>query len=350
MTQSAEAPQAQLPADLTVPELLIPTPEPVPSLFSGPVGIYPVVAPARRRIPDTDLWVYPVALGAQRFGRTVETRTAVDMLDRYREAGGNLIDSVDAVVARPSEQLVGAWLKARGCRDDMLLATTVGGGTDFPGIAPANIRAGVDASLRRLGVERIDLLFLRESPDAPVELEESLGAIDALVRAGKVNEIGAAGFSAERLFQARVLAANGLPFFRAVQTPYNLVERLGYESSISLVAAAQGMAVFPSSPLAHGTLAGSPRANDSFPEDSRPGRVTNQLNRRAHRIFVVLDRIAGEYGVSAPTVALAWLLTKRGVVAPVTGARSIMELHSIMGAPRVTLTRADMLDLDRASV
>lgn len=350
MSQSVETSQPQAPAELTAPELLISAPEPIPTPFSGPVGIYPVVAPARRHVADTELQVYPVALGAQRFGRTVETRTAVDMLDRYREAGGNLIDTVDAVLTRPSEELVGAWLKARGCRDDMVLATTVGGGADFPGIAPANIRGGVDASLRRLGVDRIDILFLRESAEAPVELEESLGAIESLVRAGKVREIGAAGFSAERLFEARVLAANGLPFFRAVQTPYNLVERVGFESGVSLVAAAQGMAVFPSSPLAHGTLAGGPRANDSFPEDTRPGRITHQLNRRAHRIFAVLERIAGDHGVTAPTVALAWLLTKRGVVAPVTGARSIAELHSIMGAPRVHLTRGDMLDLDRASV
>ena len=330
-------------------EIVIPELDQSASPFSGAIGIQPSAAPARRHIPDTDLWVFPLALGARRFGRTVDPRTAVDMLDRYREGGGNLIDTVDAVVAQRSEQLIGAWLRARRCRDDVVLATTVGGGTDFPGLAPANIIAGVDASLQRLGVERLDLLFMRESAGVPVPLEESLGAIDALVQAGKVGYIAASGFSADRLIEARVLSANGLPRFRAVQSSYSLAERVPFEGSVSVSANAQGLAVFPSSPLNHGVLAGSTRGDGSIPA-SVASRVALRLNRRLHRIRSVVDRIAADHGVASATVAIAWLLARRDVVAPVTGARSLGELQSLMAAPRVTLTRADMLDLDRATL
>ncbi|MEJ3403396.1 aldo/keto reductase [Rathayibacter sp. YIM 133350] len=323
--------------------IAVPEPLDIPSPLSGPVGVQNVVAPARRHIPDTDLWVFPLALGAQRFVRTIDQHTAIELLDRYREGGGNLIDTVDALIARPSERLIGAWLAQRGCRDDVVIATTVGGGSDFPGLTPVNVRAAVDASLQRLGVERLDLLFLREAPGVPVELEESLGAIDALIRAGKVGHIAAAGFSAERLLEARVLAANGLPAFRAIQTRYSLGERDAFESSVSVVAAAQGLAVFPSGPLAHGVLAG--RDGD----DPRPSRALRYLGRRGQRTQAVLDRVANDHGVTSATIAIAWLLAKRGVVAPVTGARSIAELHALMAAPRVRLTRADMLDLDRVT-
>jgi aryl-alcohol dehydrogenase-like predicted oxidoreductase len=333
--------------DLVIPDVGIPEIADPVSPLSGPVGIQPIVAPARRRIPDTDLWVFPLALGAQRFGRTVDPQTAVDMLDRYREGGGNLIDTVDAVVARRSEQLIGAWLRARRCRDDVVLATTVGGGTDFPGLTPANIIGGVDASLKRLGVERLDLLFMRESLGVPVPLEESLGAIDALITAGKVGHIAASGFSADRLIEARVLAANGLPRFRAIQSSYSLAERVPFEGSVSVSAHAQGLAVFPSSPLGHGVLAGSVRGSHG---ESFPDRVAVYLNRRVHRIRTVLDRVAHEHGVASATIAIAWLLARRGVVAPVTGARSISELQALMAAPRVILTRSDMIDLDRATL
>ncbi|MET1015173.1 MAG: aldo/keto reductase [Leifsonia flava] len=331
------------------PEIVIPALEETSSPFSGAIGIQQVAAPARRHIPDTDLWVFPLALGAQRFGRTVDPRTAVDMLDRYREGGGNLIDTVDAVVAQRSEQLIGAWLRARHCRDDVVLATTVGGGTDFPGLTPANIVAGVDASLQRLGVDRLDLLFMRESAGVPVPLEESLGAIDALVQAGKVGYIAASGFSADRLIEARVLSANGLPRFRAVQSSYSLAERVPFEGSVSVSANAQGLAVFPSSPLNHGVLAGSTRGDGSIPA-SVASKLALHLNRRLRRIRSVVDRIATEHGVPSATIAIAWLLARRDVVAPVTGARSISELQSLMAAPRVTLTRSDMLDLDRVTL
>ncbi|MET0724927.1 MAG: aldo/keto reductase [Leifsonia sp.] len=344
--QAREA-AAETASEIAAVEIDIPDRIDTPSPFSGPVGIHPVVAPARRRIPDTDLWVFPLALGAQRFGRTIDPSTAVDMLDRYREGGGNLIDTVDAVVARRSEQLIGAWLRARRCRDDVVLATTVGGGSDFPGLTPANIVAGVEASLQRLGVERLDLLFMRESVGVPVPLEESLGAIDALIRAGKVAHIAASGFSADRLIEARVLSANGLPRFHAIQSSYSLAERVPFEGSVSVSAHAQGLAVFPSSPLGHGVLAGSVRGSG---DDSFHGRVAAYLNRRVHRIRTVLDRIAHEHGVPSATIAIAWLLARRGVVAPVTGARSIAELHALMAAPRVILTRSDMLDLDRVTL
>jgi aryl-alcohol dehydrogenase-like predicted oxidoreductase len=341
MFPAAESASIEL-AGIEIPDATGPT----ETVFSGPVGIRDLVAPARKRVADTDLWVFPLALSVQRFGRNVDTRTAVDLLDRYREGGGNLIDTVDSVAARRTEQLIGAWLRRRACRDDMLLAATIGGGIDSLPLTPANIVASVDATLQRLGVERIELLFLREAPGIPVELEESLGAVDALIHAGKVGTIAASGFSADRLIEARVLAANGLPRFAAIQTPYNLVERGPVEGSTAVVAVAQGLAVFPTSPLAHGALA----TNRGGRDESGNGRISGYLNRRMTRVRTTLDRIGNDHGVPAATIAIAWLLARRGVVAPLAGVRDAGELAAVMAAPRVHLTRSDMLDIDRVTL
>ena len=340
---------AQRSAEVAV-EIVIPALDETSSPFSGAIGIQQVAAPARRHIPDTDLWVFPLALGAQRFGRTVDPRTAVDMLDRYREGGGNLIDTVDAVVAQRSEQLIGAWLRARRCRDDIVLATTVGGGTDFPGLTPANIVAGVDASLQRLGVDRLDLLFMRESEGVPVPLEESLGAIDALVHAGKVGYIAASGLLGRQAHRGScALAANGLPRFRAVQSsvqPRRARTVRGFRLGVGERPRPRGVPVEPAEPRCARRLHPRRRVHSRQCRES----LALHLNRRLRRIRSVVDRIATEHGVPSATIAIAWLLARRDVVAPVTGARSISELQSLMAAPRVTLTRSDMLDLDRVTL
>ena len=176
--------------------------------------------------------------------------------------------------------------------------TKVGRHPDHRGLAPVDVRAVVDDSLLRLGTDRIDVLFFHgDDPDVP--LEESLGAVDALITAGKVRAIGASDFSPERLIEARVLAANGLPRFELLTTRYNLIERRPFEGARELVAHAQGLAVLPYFALANGFLGGQVRRRSEVRRDARGERLARHLTRRGHRVLSALDQVAFAHGVPA---------------------------------------------------
>ncbi len=302
----------------------------------------------RRTIADTDLSVHPLALGASVFGWTVDGPTSIRILDRHREFGGNFIDTADSYAAGRSEVLIGSWLRTRGARDSTVIATKIGRNRDNPGLSPKSITGAVHASLERLGTDYIDLLYFHFD-DVTVPLEESLGAVDALIRRGQVRYLAASNFSAERLMEARVLSANGLPRFVALETHYNLVHRQAFESSLALAAHAQGMSVLPYFALAHGFLAGNYRSKSDLTANVRGARAGAYLNRAGLRVLDMLDRIAAEHDVPPATIVLAWLLARDGVVAPVAGASRPEQVDALVAAAGIRLGRGDMVHLDRVS-
>lgn len=302
----------------------------------------------RRTIGDTDLTVHPLALGCSVFGWTTDGDTAMAILDRHWELGGNFLDTADSYAAGRSEVLIGSWMRTRGLRDDTIVSTKIGRNRDNPGLSPRSIVGAVHASLERLGTDHIDLLHFHFD-DLDVPLEESLGAMEMLIANGTVRHLAASNFTAERLMEARVLAANGLPRFVALETPYNLMNRVSFESSLSLVTRAQRVAVMPYFALAHGFLTGKYHSKADLTDTIRAGRASAYLNRAGLKVLGVLERIAEDHGVAPSTIALAWLLAKDGVVAPVASASRPEQVDALVAAAAVRLGRADMVDLDKVS-
>lgn len=328
-------------ASTTTPVLRVETIE--SNTMSGPITV-----PVRRPLGDTGISTHPLALGGSTFGWTLGRDEAYDVLDRFAGVGGDLIDTADSYAAGRSESIVGSWLRSRNTRDRMTIMTKIGRHPDHRGLAPVDIRAAVDDSLLRLGTDRIDVLFFH-GDDPEVPLEESLGEVDALITAGKVRAIGAGDFSPERLIEARVLAANGLPRFELLTTRYNLMERRPFEGAPELVAHAQGLAVLPYFALANGFLGGQVRRRSDVRHDARGERVAKHLGRRGHRVLAALDEIAFAHGVQPATIALAWLLAKPTVVAPVASATRPDQVEALIAASSVELHRSELVELDRAS-
>ena len=302
----------------------------------------------RRTIGDTDLTVHPLALGCSVFGWTTDGDTAMAILDRHYELGGNFLDTADSYAAGRSEVVIGSWMRTRGLRDDIVISTKIGRNRDNPGLSPRSIVGAVHASLERLGTDHIDLLHFHYD-DLDVPLEESLGAMETLIRSGTVRHLAASNFTAERLMEARVLAANGLPRFVAVETPYNLMNRVSFESALALVTHAQAIAVMPYFALAHGFLTGKYHSKSDLTDTVRAGRASAYLNRTGLKVLATVERIADDHGVAPSTIALAWLLARSDVVAPVASASRPEHVDALVAAASVKLGRADMVDLDKVS-
>ncbi|MFC5928924.1 aldo/keto reductase [Cryobacterium melibiosiphilum] len=302
----------------------------------------------RRAIAGTDLSVYPLALGTSAFGWTTSETTSATILDRYRARGGNFLDTADNYSSGRSELLIGRWLRSRGDRADTVIATKIGRGRDYPGLSATSIIGAVEASLARLGVDYIDLLYFHLD-DPTVELAESLGAVDALVRAGQVRYLAVSGFSPSRLGQARRLSDAGLPLIVAIGAEYNLVARSTFESSDAVAAAALQLSVLPRFALAHGFLAGGFRSRSDLPQDSRGALVAPYLRRRELRVLATVDRIAATHGVPPATISLAWLLSRPGVVAPTVGVTHAEHVKDLMSAATVTLSPGELRELDHIS-
>ncbi len=265
----------------TMPTLRVETVE--SNTLSGPITV-----PVRSTLGESGIAAHPLALGGSTFGWTLGSDDAFSVLDRFAGTGGDLVDTADSYAAGRSESIIGSWMRSRRTRDRMCVMTKVGRHPDHRGLAPVDVRAAVDDSLLRLGTDRIDVLFFHgDDPDVP--LEESLGAVDALITAGKVRAIGASDFSPERLIEARVLAANGLPRFELLTTRYNLMERRPFEGARELVAHAQGLAVLPYFALANGFLGGQVRRRSEVRRDARGERLARHLSRRGHRVLSALD-------------------------------------------------------------
>jgi aryl-alcohol dehydrogenase-like predicted oxidoreductase len=297
----------------------------------------------------SDLSVFPLAIGGNVFGWTADDAAADRVLDAYRAAGGNLIDTADAYAGGRSETMIGNWMRSRRARGEFVIATKVGKGPDHAGLTPRAMVRAVDDSLRRLDTATIDLLFLHID-DLEVPFEETLLAVDSLIRAGKVRWFGGADHTGNRLIEARVACGQlGVAPMVALQQHYNLVHRREYEGPLARVAAAQSLGVLPRFGLAGGFLTGKYRTRADIAAHRRGGVPAEHLGRKGLRVLAVLDQVADELGTTPASIAIAWLLTRQGVVAPVVSARSEDQVADLVAGTTVRLTRHHLAELDRVS-
>lgn len=302
-----------------------------------------------RRIPGTDLDVFPLCLGGNVFGWTADERESVDVLDRYIEVGGNFIDTADMYGGGESEAILGRWMLKRANRDWLVIATKVGMAPGFEGLGAANIRAAADRSLRRLQTEHLDLYYAhQDDPETP--LEETLEAFDGLVRAGKVTHIAASNYTAPRLAQALAISdREGFGRFAVLQPHYNLVERGDYEGDLADLCAREGIGCLPYFALARGFLTGKYRPGAPTPEGPRSARASSYLAGRGGGVLEALDDIAVSHATTVAAVALAWLAAQPTVVAPIASARTPGQLTGLLPMTELELTEAELGLLDRAS-
>jgi aryl-alcohol dehydrogenase-like predicted oxidoreductase len=318
-----------------------------PAEYDG-VATAPLSIVAPRRLGETEVAVYPMALGTAALARSADIDAAQAVLDRYVHLGGNLIVTSDAHSRGLGNAIVGGWMHRRDARDNVVLDLRVGRGDESPGLGQVNLVRSVESALRRLGTDSVDILTL-EGPDANTALSDTLATVEWLIDSGKVRFVAFSGFAAESLMEARVLSSFGLPKVAAIEVPYSLMNRGTFEGDLRIVSSAQSLGVLPVSPLAHGYLAGTYRSRSDLDASARDAGVAGLLGRRGHRVLQVLDRVAAEHDCSMATIAIAWLLAKRGVVAPVVNVASALEVEDLMAACSVSLSRTDMLDLDRVS-
>ncbi|KRG87545.1 alcohol dehydrogenase [Stenotrophomonas daejeonensis] len=311
-----------------------------------------------RELGHSGLQVAPIAFGGNVFGWSVDEKTAFTLLDAFVEAGFNLVDTADVYPAwvpgnrgGESEAIIGRWLKRGGKRDKVVVATKVAKWAERPGLSADNINAAIDDSLRRLQTDVVDLYQAHED-DESVPLEETLGAFARLIEAGKVRAIGASNYSATRLRDAlKVSADYHLPRYETLQPEYNLCDRAGYEAELEPLAREQELGVISYYALASGFLSGKYRsADDAGKSGARGARVVAQyLNPRGLGILAALDDVAAGHKATPAQVALAWLIARPGITAPIVSATRVEQLHDVLAAARLQLSAQDVAQLDAAS-
>lgn len=313
----------------------------------------------RRAIGHSDLQVSPINLGGNVFGWTADEETSFAVLDAFVASGGNFIDTANIYSAwvpgnagGESETIIGKWLTARGNRDDVVIATKVGmqGGPEQPkGLTRDKIRRGAELSLARLQTDHIDLFYAHED-DADTALTETMAAFDELVREGSVRVVGASNYSAQRLREALdVSAREGLARYEILQPHYNLLDRGQYEGELAQLCVDQNVSVAPYFALARGFLTGKYRRDTPMPASPRAAGIEKDyLNGRGWAVLDALDEVAGAHGVTDGQAALAWLLAKPGVVAPIASATSVEQVNELAGAAAVALSADEVAALDAA--
>ncbi|MFD3928567.1 aldo/keto reductase [Streptomyces sp. NPDC058614] len=309
-----------------------------------------------RKLGSSGLEVFPLALGGNVFGWTADETRSFAVLDAYAAAGGNFLDTADSYSAwidgnkgGESETIIGKWVKARGNRADVVIATKVSQHPDYPGLSGANIKAAADASLRRLGTDYIDLYFTHfDKPEVPVE--EIIGALDELVKAGKVRNIAASNISPERLQESLDFSdREGLARYVALQPHYNLVSRDTYEGPLRDIASRSGLAAVPYFALASGFLTGKYRPGTTVDSPRAAGAGKHLETERGLRVLAALDEAAQAHDVPVATVALAWLAAQPTVAAPIASARVVEQLPALVGVADLVLTDAELGRLTEAS-
>jgi hypothetical protein len=299
-----------------------------------------------------------LVLGGNVFGWTACGEEAFRILDRFIGAGGTMIDTADVYSAwapghqgGESETLIGEWLKRRGSRGGVLIATKVGmlhrhGGGK---LEPWRIEKAAEDSLRRLGVETIDLYYAhRDDPDTP--MEDVIEAFDRLVRAGKVRALGASNFAADRLGRALSLAGEmGMARYEVLQNEYHLLERGKLEGELQRLCLAQDIGVLPFYGLASGYLTGKYRSEADYGKSIRGDRMAKYLEGRGPAVLSVLDDIAAETGATQGQIALAWVAAQPAVTAPIASARTLDQLEELIGGMELRLTPAQLARLDEVS-
>ncbi len=311
----------------------------------------------RRTLGRSALAVAPLAFGGNVFGWNVDEARSFALLDAFVDAGFNLVDTADVYSAwapgnrgGESETVIGKWLKRSGKRQQVVIATKVAKWGEQPGLSPVNIRQAVEGSLKRLQVDCIDLYQAHED-DASVPLAETLGAFARLIEQGKVRAIGASNYSADRLGEALAVSReHGLPRYESVQPEYHLANRAGYEAELEPLVRREQIGVIGYYSLASGFLSGKYRSEaDLAKSAARGGAVRKYLNPRGMRILAALDAAAAAHGATPAQVALAWLMARPGITAPIASATSVAQLQELMGAAQLTLAWEEIAALDLAS-
>jgi aryl-alcohol dehydrogenase-like predicted oxidoreductase len=308
------------------------------------------------KIGASDLEVSPLCLGGNPFGWTADENASFAVLDAYVEAGGNFIDTADMYSywvpgnsGGESERIIGRWLKARGNRDRMVIATKVGALPGLDNLAPETIRRGAEGSLRRLEIDHIDLYYAHRD-DAGTPLPETLAAFDALVRAGTVRHIAASNFTADRLSESlQTSAREGFAAYVAVQHEYNLVQREGYEQGLASTVAGVGLSCLPYVALARGFLTGKYRPGGPEVDSPRAERARAHLDGNGPAVLAALDRVAAAHHTTMAAVALAWLAAQPTVATPLAGARNPAQLAGLLPFLTLRLTADELALLDKAS-
>jgi aryl-alcohol dehydrogenase-like predicted oxidoreductase len=307
-----------------------------------------------RPLGRSGLEIAPLVFGANVFGWTVDQPAAFRLLDRFVDSGLNAIDTAD-VYSRwvtgnkggESETMIGNWLKASPSRrSQVVLITKVG---SAGGLSAASIAAGAEASLQRLQTDRIDL-YLSHKPDSATPVEETLRAYESLIRSGKVRAIGSSNSTVDGLKQALdTSATKKLPRYEVEQPEYNLYDRKQFEDGLLQLCKREGMGTIVYYSLASGFLSGKYRSKADLGKSPRGGGITKYLNPRGMRILDALDKVAAAHNATPAEVALAWLIARDGVTAPIASATSLEQVDSLARAARLQLAARELNALTAAS-
>ncbi len=311
-----------------------------------------------KNLGKTGLKVSPLCLGTMQFGWSADEPLAHKILSAAYEAGINLIDTADVysrwVLGNPggvAEEIIGRWLKsARIPREKLVIATKVrakmGEGPNDEGLSRAHILQAVEASLKRLQIDYIDL-YQTHFPDQGTPIEETLRALDDLVRTGKVRYLGASNYTAWELMEALWTSdKQGLVRYDSLQPHYNLIERAEFERELRAVCAKFGLGVIPYSPLAGGFLTGKYRQGQPLPESVRASRLAHACTDKNFRLIEAMDEIAKAHSATLSQVALAWMLMDPVITSPIIGPNKIEQLTDNLGALNLKLTADDKKSLD----
>jgi aryl-alcohol dehydrogenase-like predicted oxidoreductase len=312
----------------------------------------------KRRLGRTDLRIAPLVLGGNVFGWTADKTRSFELLDRFVGAGFNAIDTADVYSAwapgnkgGESETIIGEWMRSRGSRERVIVITKVGSpmGPGKKGLSPAYIEEACEASLKRLGVEAIDL-YLSHWPDPDTPYEHTLSGYDKLLKKGKVRFVGASNLNAEQLGAALAVARrNNLPRYDVLQPEYNLYDRGGFDGPLRELCMAEEIGVITYFSLAKGFLSGKYRSEADLGQSPRGGGVKAYLNERGKRILSALDEVSRRLSAKPAEVALAWLMQRPGVTAPIASATNLDQIESLIKAASLSLPSTDVKALDEAS-
>lgn len=309
------------------------------------------------KIANTDLEIAPINFGGNVFGWTLDEKQSFEILDAFVDSGFNFIDTANTYswwvngVGGQSETIIGNWMKARGNRDKLVIATKIGSETKVhpKDISKKQILKCADESLKRLQVDYIDLYYTHFDDDK-TPVEETLSAYDELVKGGKVRYIAASNVSPERLIESfDVAEKNSFPKYVALQPHYNLVERTNYESKYLPLVEKYGLSVFPYWSLASGFLTGKYRSEADLVKSVRGAGAKQYLNEKGLGVLSALDQVAKKHGSQPATVSLAWLLAQPHLLAPIVSATSKSQLETLFAAPELKLDAEDLALLDQAS-
>lgn len=312
----------------------------------------------KRKLGNSGIEVYPLAFGGNVFGWTVDEPMAFRLLDAFVEAGFSLIDTAD-VYSRwvpghgggESETIIGKWFKRSGKRDKVVIATKVGKemGPDRKGLSKSYILRAVEDSLQRLQTDHIDL-YQSHADDPETPLEETFEAYAQLIKDGKVGAIGASNFTAKRLSEALRASQNqGYPAYQSLQPLFNLYDRDDYERELEPLCRENGLGVICYFPLASGFLTGKYRSEADTAQSARRDIVKKYMNDRGFRILESLDQVAQKHNATAARVALAWLIDRPGITAPIASATNLNQLNELIEATKLKLDWASMKLLNEAS-